>query len=287
MKTVEKTKSVSLVAYIIVALVTVIVAAATVFALLKIAAIKQLNFSGKMQYSYMDEIVEIQYEEADNTIIPFDPNSTEKRFVPTAKTTVNSKGLENHAFRLDVNCVLQNPDLPTGCEITSLATVLNFYGYDVSKTTLADKYLKKGKGAGTDFRKVFFGDPRSSGGFGCYAQPIVDAAEKYLTEQNSDYKVYNYSGKEFEELLKEVENGVPVIIWGTIDMERPYYTYEWIIDGEKVSWIAPEHCFVLIGYDFNRNVAIVCDPLKGVVEYNLITVKKRYNALFSQCVVIK
>ncbi|MDY3256762.1 MAG: C39 family peptidase, partial [Ruminococcus callidus] len=32
---------------------------------------------------------------------------------------------------INVEAVLQNPELPTGCEITSLTTVLNYWGYDV------------------------------------------------------------------------------------------------------------------------------------------------------------
>lgn len=50
----------------------------------------------------------------------------------------------NSQFKLDVEPVLQLPELPTGCEITSLATILNYYGYDISKTQLADEYLECG-----------------------------------------------------------------------------------------------------------------------------------------------
>ena len=35
----------------------------------------------------------------------------------------------------------QYPELPTGCEITSLTEVLNYLGYGIDKETLARNYL--------------------------------------------------------------------------------------------------------------------------------------------------
>ena len=37
--------------------------------------------------------------------------------------------------------VLQNPELPTGCEITALTQTLNFYGFDIDKVTLIKLFL--------------------------------------------------------------------------------------------------------------------------------------------------
>ncbi len=45
------------------------------------------------------------------------------------------------ANTIPVNCILQNPELPTGCEATSLTMVLNYWGYTVSKVTIAGQYL--------------------------------------------------------------------------------------------------------------------------------------------------
>ncbi|MEN2465771.1 C39 family peptidase [Ornithinibacillus sp. JPR2-1] len=33
--------------------------------------------------------------------------------------------------------MMQKPELPNGCEITSLTSVLNYYDYQVSKTNMA------------------------------------------------------------------------------------------------------------------------------------------------------
>ncbi len=217
---------------------------------------------------------------------------TKENTIVVKPSVIDTSGLSKHQVKLGVDYISQYPELPTGCEITSLTTVLNYYGYDVSKTTMSDDYLEKSIDQVADFWKVFLGNPRSNG-FGCYAEPIVNAANKYLQEQDNNHKAVNLSGIKFEKLLKEVENGNPVIIWSTMygekenDLREPYTTYKWEIDGKTIQWIAPEHCMVLIGYDIDRNIAIMSDPQRGIVEYNLETVKSRYIAMQSQCVILQ
>ncbi len=217
---------------------------------------------------------------------------TPQNTVVVQKNTVDTSGLTKRSVKLNVKYLPQNPELPTGCEITSLTTVLNYYGFNVSKTEMSDKYLVKTIDKIGNFWEVFVGDPRKNG-FGCYAKPIVNAANKYLATQNSRYKAVDYSGTKFENLLSLVENGTPVIIWGTMygekenDLRKPFATVKWNVDGKDLQWIAPEHCMVLIGYDADRHVAIMSDPQRGIVEYNLETVKSRYLALHSQCVVFE
>lgn len=72
---------------------------------------------------------------------------SKKKNKSTSETTKKENDTvqkSNSQFKLDVEPVLQLPELPTGCEITSLATVLNYYGYDISKTQLADEYMERG-----------------------------------------------------------------------------------------------------------------------------------------------
>ena len=205
--------------------------------------------------------------------------------------SVDTSALTKRKVKLSVKYLPQNPELPAGCEITALTTVLNHLGYNVSKLTMADKYLPQSNEI-ADFFKVYVGDPKSNG-FGCFAQPIVDAANKYLKEQESNYTAVNLSGEKFENLLKKVQNGTPVIIWSTMysqksqDLLKAYVSNKWTIDGKTVEWLANEHCMVLIGYDIDRGVAIMSDPLRGIVEYNLETVKQRYLTIHSQCVILQ
>lgn len=214
-------------------------------------------------------------------------SSIDREYVYVANTPVGTEGLSERYVKLDVKFLSQKPELPSGCEITSLTTVLNFYGFNVSKTEMADNYLPKSD-TSKDFWKVFVGDPRYNTGFGCYAQPITEAANKYLSEQGSSLRAYDYSDTPFEQLLFEVQSGRPVIIWATLNMAKPYYTYKWTLpDGSERRWITPEHCLVLIGYDLNKGMAIISDPMRNIVEYDLDTVKARYTALHSQCVIIR
>ena len=47
---------------------------------------------------------------------------------------------------IDMENILQNPELPTGCESVALTMVLNYLGFDLDKTTIADDYLVFGDG---------------------------------------------------------------------------------------------------------------------------------------------
>ena len=51
------------------------------------------------------------------------------------------KNLPEQAQIEDFGLILQMPELPTGCEITALTMMLNYYGYTVDKTVMASDYL--------------------------------------------------------------------------------------------------------------------------------------------------
>ena len=46
-------------------------------------------------------------------------------------------------IQLPVPRILQNPELPNGCEITSLCMLLRYLGFDADKCILADRYLPR------------------------------------------------------------------------------------------------------------------------------------------------
>lgn len=188
---------------------------------------------------------------------------------------------------IGVSAILQNPELPTGCEITSLTTVLQYLGYSVSKETMADDYLPKCELGQGSFWSYFIGNPRSEYSYGCYAPPIVTAANSYLSNQGSEYSAYNISGSDFSALLNEVADGNPVLVWNTMYLEQSYLTAKWNIDGEEIQWRANEHCVVLTGYDINGGTVTIADPLRGTVNCNLSTFVSRYKDIQSQAVVVK
>lgn len=188
--------------------------------------------------------------------------------------------------RLDVENIMQLPELPTGCEVTSLAIILNYLGYDIDKVTLSDSFLPKGEPGETNPNDAFIGDPKTSiGSYGANAPVLVQTANDYLDYMSSNYNAYNVSTEDFSSLLKYINDGYPVMVWATMGLEASYPTEKWVIDNEEVQWYANEHCMVLIGY--TPDYYIFADPLKeGIIAYDRGLVEQRYNELGNQAVVI-
>ena len=205
----------------------------------------------------------------------------------TKSTQTSNKSTQNSGKSNKISgfkWVNQYPELPTGCEITALTSVLNYYGYNVKKETMADDYLKKGSGS---FYEMFLGNPRKKeGSYGCMAQPIADAANLYFKKNSISRKAVNISGSEFDKVLDYVAEGYPVIVWNTINMKPAYESKKLVLGGKTYTWIAPEHCVVVIGFDRDANEVYVADPASGLVTRNLSTFKQRYNSLKKQAVYI-
>ncbi len=187
--------------------------------------------------------------------------------------------------------ILQKPELPTGCEITALTMLLNYIGFKADKEVLSDSYLEKGEYRAADPYKVFVGDPRSIYAYGCYSKVIVNAANAYLKDNDKDkkFKVYNITGCNFNNLCAAVDEGHPVIVWATMKMSSPKKGSSWIIPetGKKFTWTAGEHCLLMTGYDKEKRVVYMNDPLRGIVEYDLILFNNRFVQMGSHAVIIR
>lgn len=198
---------------------------------------------------------------------------TEKHDPPVIKETPKKQ--------LDVTPISQYPELPTGCEVTSLAMVLNYNGIDIDKLDLANGYIDTGDVDEANPYLQFVGLPTDEYSFGCYAPVIVAAAELAIDEYGSDLTVTDLTDSELEDLYAYIDRGEPVIVWCTQDCE------EAVISDELYGfdWISPEHCVVLVGY--SDNGVLVADPLYGkVMEYDKEAFKAGYDALHKQAVVI-
>ena len=73
----------------------------------------------------------------------------------------NDNNIIQSNLKNTLNPICQYPELPTGCEVTALATVLQYYGFNADKCDLADNYLDKGPVGTVDFHTAFPGDPRN------------------------------------------------------------------------------------------------------------------------------
>lgn len=180
----------------------------------------------------------------------------------TILASILSSDLTDSKVVLDVPEILQNPELPTGCESVALTIALNSLGCDLQKTEIADNYLEYGD----NLAYQYAGDPHTESGAGVFAGGIVNAAEKYIKEKNLDIAAINTSGTSLSDLCKVVAAGYPVVIWGTMYMSDPLITsqsYEY--DGYTYTWYQNEHCMVLAGYDQDAGTVVISDPLSGIV----------------------
>jgi uncharacterized protein YvpB len=169
---------------------------------------------------------------------------------------------------LDVPIIRQLPELPRGCEVTSLAMLLQDAGIQADKMTLA-KQIKKDP---TPFQrkngKVYFGNPNDGfvgdmysfkrPGLGVYHQPIKELAEQYLPN-----KIIDLTGSEFSELQKHLSKGVPIwIITNSTYKKLPESAFrEWETPSGPIKITYYEHSVVMTGYD--NDYIYFNDPLSG------------------------
>ena len=199
----------------------------------------------------------------------------------------------SHQQSLAVPVVKQNPQLPHGCEITSLTAVLNYYGADVDKMTMTTSYLPKepfkavnGVKCGPDPNVAYAGDPSSEKGTYAFAAPIVTAAERYIDKAELDLQAKNISGSPIDEIELHLELGIPDITWVTLDLSEPKTNGGWTITSTNTfhPMYTNLHAVVLVGID--GDIVEVMDPLKGIVQLNKQQFFDSYKALGEQAVVV-
>lgn len=188
---------------------------------------------------------------------------------------------------ISVPMILQNPELPTGCEVTSLTMMLNYLGYYVDKCYIADNFLPKTSSLANP-NNYFIGDPHQISGFGCFARVITKTANDYLASVGSSYKAIDISNSTPSQLYSYIQSGIPVIVWATMNMQDTYVSRTWTATdtGEEINWHIHEHCLVLVGYDPINGIVTMNDPLVGIVTYSATTFETRYAQMGSQTVVI-
>lgn len=195
--------------------------------------------------------------------------------------------LGNKRVDIEMKLILQNPELPNGCEVTSLAMVLDYLGYRVDKCVLSDDYMPKAPVGQANFYEEYVGNPREQSGLGCYAPVIVATANNFLQTRKSNFCARDYTGSSFYEVINQLDSGNPVIVWISSYMDtEPRLTTKWLVNGESLTWKSNLHCVVVSGYDGESQKIITYDPLYGKTEYDLDLFVKRFKQYYSQIVVV-
>lgn len=201
---------------------------------------------------------------------------------------------EHYIENFDI--VLQMPELPTGCEITAMTMVLNYYGFDIDKVTMASENLptapaefyqdSDGETYGPDLNRYFIGNPAEKEGYICGPDAILTAANEYLQESGSALRAFDVSGASFEELYRWVGENTPVVVWVTIGMEERMIAGKWKTEsGDYVDWGHNDHGAVLIGY--TEDTVTIADPISGESVYRKDAFEKVFASRGSQCVILK
>lgn len=168
---------------------------------------------------------------------------------------------------LDVPLISQNPELKYGCEVTSLAMLLRYAGVKVDKMRLAeqlpkdtDPVLKNQNGDITrwgDPDEGFVGDITGKNmGYAVYVKPMERLMKRYLPG-----RTVNLTKKSFDDLLRQVKAGKPVVVWTTGDFKLPDRWESWKHGEEQITTPLDLHAVVLVGFD--PNYIYVNDPLSG------------------------
>lgn len=197
--------------------------------------------------------------------------------------------------RLDVPVILQKPQLPHGCEITAMTAAFNYYGLNLNKMRMAKKYLptkevidKDGKRIGPDPNKAYAGNPANElTGTYAFAPVITKTAKKVAHDYKTDLKVTNLTGASEKNIIEKVQQGIPVMMWVTLDLSKPKKKEGWYIENtnKKPKMYLNLHVVVLTGYEDNK--VIVMDPLHGYVSHDATKFFSSFKDMGSQAIAIE
>ncbi|KAE9630264.1 C39 family peptidase [Defluviitalea raffinosedens] len=186
---------------------------------------------------------------------------------------------------LDVPVILQKPELPRGCEVTSLAMLLNYAGIKVDKMELAKKIDKDTTPLSKKGNRTYFGNPNDgfvgdmyslkNPGYGVYNGPIERLMKEYMPDQT-----VNLTGCEFEDLFHFLSKGQPV--WAITNT-----TYKKLDDSQFEIWLTPTgpveityklHAVLITGYD--EKYVYFNDPFYS--KKNIRAKKEDFKAAWNQ-----
>lgn len=189
---------------------------------------------------------------------------------------------------VDVPCYSQYPELPTGCESVALTNLLNYYGFGLGKTIIADYYLPKGSNG--NFVTAFDGNPRrSSGGLmGCVAPAITIAGNNFLRAAGSIMQAKDVSFSSISSIKNRLTCGQPVEMWNTEWGSWPggRYAARWY-NGHSYGLWGGNHAVVLKGYDDEQGIVYLSDSINGNVTRNAQVFFGTWQQMDSQAVVIE
>lgn len=185
---------------------------------------------------------------------------------PAVQKANQAEKNQKKAVMLDVPLINQNPELKYGCEVTSLAMVLQYAGVNVGKMELYNTVKKDNDPLIRSKRDILkWGNPQEGfvgdmtgkqAGYAVFDKPIEDLVNKYLPG-----RAVNLTGQEFDSILKHTSKGYPVVVWTTGDYRLPDRWESWSHGSQAIKTPLDLHAVVLVGYD--DKYVYLNDPLSG------------------------
>ncbi|MFZ3590071.1 C39 family peptidase [Bacillus sp. DJP31] len=196
---------------------------------------------------------------------------------PTRENDYSYKNVENdkewkvnikEQVLLDAPIIKQYPELPRGCEVTSLAMLLQHANVKIDKMELAELVKKDPTVFRKESGKVYFGNPNDGfvgdmynlkkPGYGVYHKPIKELAERFLPGEIQDI-----TGRDFESVKAYLSAGYPVWIISNATYKEldPSSFQVWDTPTGQVKITYREHSVLITGYD--TNYIYFNDPISG------------------------
>ncbi|AGK55548.1 C39 family peptidase [Bacillus sp. 1NLA3E] len=143
---------------------------------------------------------------------------------------------------------MDSPRLYNGCEVTSLAMILNFKGIQVTKNELAQEIarvpLKYSNGNYGNPNFGFVGNMENGPGLGVFHGPIFDLANKY-----DHGNVEDLTNQPFDLILKKLAQGNPIWVITTTTFAPISGLQTWQTPQGSVDITFKMHSVVITGYD--------------------------------------
>ncbi len=159
-------------------------------------------------------------------------------------------------YNITAPLILQLPELPRGCEVTSLTMLLQQAGINVNKMQLANEIRKDT----TEYRvidnKIHFGNPHigfvgdmynfDNPGYAVYHEPMYDLLNNYLPNRAIDL-----TNTDFDDILYFIAKGYPVvvIINSTYSVLPDSQFQTWVTDYGEIDITYRVHSILITGYD--------------------------------------
>nr|WP_279326057.1 C39 family peptidase [Bacillus sp. FJAT-47783] len=154
--------------------------------------------------------------------------------------------------QLDVPLINQMaaPRLYNGCEVTSLAMILQYHGIVVSKNELAENVptvpLTYKNGLKGNPNEGFVGDMENGPGLSVYHKPIFQLAKQYVGK-----RVQDLTGSEPEVIYEQIRKDLPVWVIVTNTFQPVHNFQTWETPQGKIDITFSVHSVVVTGYDDN------------------------------------